>query len=331
MSLTPAETPPDDNSAAVPPGKAASSLLRHSKSRLGFFQSFVALSAAITVALLAGIIVVVVLRAWPAYQQYGWSFIQREQWNPITDDYGALSLIYGTAVTSFLALLIAAPFGIGVAIFLSENLLPHPLRNFFAFIVELLAAIPSVIYGLWGIATVIPLTTQFGRWLFARFHSIPLFSTPPVGPGFLPASLVLAIMILPTIAALSRSSLRAVPTPLTEGAYALGARRWEVLLHVTLPSALTGIFGSIVLALGRAMGETMALAMLVGNNNRISASLLAPGNSIASLLANSFGEASGAQLSALMYLSGILMAMTLLVNLVAQLLLGRIRQARTSP
>ena len=293
------------------------------KRRGDFVGILSGLSAAGLVLLLLAITLVVTIRAWPAYQQFGWQFIGNRQWNPITDNYGALPLIYGTLVSSFLALLIATPLGIGLAIFLTENLVPGKARQIFAFIVDLLAAIPSVIYGLWGLAIVIPLTTQVGQWLFKHFPDFPLFSTSPVGPGMLPAALVLAIMILPTIAALSRTSLQNVPASYTEGAYALGATRWQVILEITLPSATTGIFGGVVLALGRAMGETMALAMLVGNSNRISASLFAPGNTIASLLANSFGEASGVQLSALMYLSFILMALTLLVNLIAQGLLFR--------
>lgn len=318
--------PPASTSHAPRAGGApdpVSSLVGRRVNRGWGFRSLVAASAASSVLLIVAITVVVAVRAWPAYQRFGLGFLSSEQWNPIRDDYGALPLVYGTFVTSLLALAIATPLGLSIAIFLSENVLPYRIRSAFGFVVELLAAIPSVIYGLWGIATVIPLTTQAGRWLHLHFHAVPFFSTPPVGPGILPASLVLAIMILPTIAAVSRSSLQNVPAALKEGAYALGAARWDVLLHITLPNAGSGIFGSIILALGRAMGETMALAMLVGNSNRISLSLLAPANTIASLLANSFGEASGIQLSALMYLSFILMLLTLLMNLIAQGLLGR--------
>jgi phosphate transport system permease protein len=182
----------------------------------------------------------------------------------------------------------------------------------------LLAAIPSVIYGLWGIFVIIPITTPIGNWLNAHAGWFPLFSTPSYGPGFLPASFVLSIMVLPTVAALSRTALMTTPRPVKEGALALGATRWEVILQISLPMAATGIVGAAVLALGRAMGETMALAMLVGNNNQISASIFAPANTIASLLANSFGEASGLQVSALMYLSFILMALTLLINAAAE-------------
>ena len=186
-------------------------------------------------------------------------------------------LIYGTLVSTALALLIATPLGVAIAIFLTEDYLPLKVRSFFKFLVELLAAIPSVIYGLWGIYVIIPITTPLGNWLNEHFGWIPLFSTPSSGPGFLPAAFVLAIMILPTIAALSGSALKMTPMALKEGAAALGATRWDVILQISLPIAASGIFGAAVLALGRAMGETMALAMLVGNNNQISASHLRPG------------------------------------------------------
>ena len=261
--------------------------------------------------------------AWPAFQQYGLGFILEQQWDPVNDVYGALTLIYGTAVSSALALLIATPLGVAIAIFLTEDYLPPAVQDFFKFTVELLAAIPSVIYGLWGIFVVIPITTPIGNWLNAHMGWFPLFSTPSYGPGFFPASFVLAIMVLPTIAALSRAALIATPGATKEGALALGATRWEVIRQISLPMASTGIVGAAVLALGRAMGETMALAMLVGNNNQISPSIFAPANTIASLLANSFGEASGLQVAALMYLSFILMALTLMINAIAEVVLER--------
>jgi len=297
---------------------------------LGFFQGLVVTCTASSVLLLAAIIGVITWRAWPAFQHLGLGFLWHQHWNPITDSYGALPLIFGTLVTSLLALAIASPLGLGVAILLCENLLPRKIRVFFGFVVELLASIPSVIYGLWGIAVVIPLATPIGRWLFLHFHDIPFFSTPPVGPGVLPASLVLAIMILPTIAALSRSSLMSVPSSLAEGAYALGARRWMSFCGSSYRLRGLGSLARSCSLWAVPMGETMALAMLVGNNSRISASLLAPANTIASLLANNFGEASGIQLSALMYLAFILMMMTFLMNLLAQGLLSRIGPLRAS-
>ena len=308
---------------SMPAATSAEPFTRVPRPTEAAFRAFVSAGGASGVLLLAAILAIVTRRAWPAYQQFGLGFLSGQQWNPVTEVYGALPLIYGTVASSLLALLIAAPLGLGIAIFLSEDQLPHRLRTFFGFVVELLAAIPSVIYGLWGIAVIIPLTTQVGLWLFLHASWIPLFSTPPSGPGLLPASFVLAIMVLPTIAALSRASLRTVPPMLKEGAYALGATRWDVLLHVSLPFSRSGVAGAVVLALGRAMGETMALAMLVGNSNRISPSILAPANTIASLLANSFGEASGLHLAALMYLSFVLMVLTLLLNFLAQAFLSR--------
>jgi len=271
-----------------------------------------------TVALLAWITFQIAYEAWPAFQQFHLSFLFSQTWDTDNDVYGALPFIYGTLVSSALALLIATPLGVAIAIFLTEDYLPPAVQDFFKFTVELLAAIPSVIYGLWGIAVVIPITNQIGNWLNAHFGWCPLFSTPASGPCFFPASFVLAIMVLPTIAALSRAALKATPTATKEGALALGATRWEVIGQISLPMASTGIVGAAVLALGRAMGETMALAMLVGNKNQISASLFAPANTIASLLANSFGEATGMQIAALMYLSFILMVMTLAINAIAE-------------
>ena len=276
-----------------------------------------------TVALLVWIAFEVAYGAWPAMRHFGFGFLIGTNWDPVNDQFGALPLIYGTMVSAALALCIATPLGVAIAIFLTEEYLPPKIRNVFKFMVELLAAIPSVIYGLWGIYVVIPITTPLGNWLNEHFGWFPLFSTPSSGPGFLPAAFVLAIMILPTIAALSAAALRTTPMALKEGASALGATRWDVILQISLPIATSGIFGAAVLALGRAMGETMALAMLIGNNNQISASLFAPSNTIASLLANSFGEATGDEVASLMYLSFILMALTLGINAVAEVILER--------
>jgi len=276
-----------------------------------------------TVALLVWIAVEVGYGALPAVRHFGLGFLIGTNWDPVNDQFGALPLIYGTMVSAALALVIATPLGVAIAIFLTEEYLPPKIRNIFKFMVELLAAIPSVIYGLWGIFVVIPITTPMGNWLNEHFGWFPLFSTPSSGPGFLPAAFVLGIMILPTIAALSAAALRTTPMALKEGAAALGATRWDVILQISLPIAMSGIFGAAVLALGRAMGETMALAMLIGNNNQISASLFAPSNTIASLLANSFGEATGDEVASLMYLSFILMALTLGINAVAEVILER--------
>ena len=283
-----------------------------------FFTKATVLAGWGTVALLAWIALQIAYEAWPAIAQYKAGFLFSQVWDTDNDIYGALPFIYGTLVSSVLALLIATPLGVAIAIFLTEDYLPPAAQDFFKFTVELLAAIPSVIYGLWGIAVVIPITNPVGNWLNAHFGWCPLFSTPSSGPCFAPASFVLAIMVLPTIAALSRTALKATPGPTKEGALALGATRWEVIWQISLPMASTGIVGAAVLALGRATGETMALAMLIGSRNQISASLFAPANTIASLLANSFGEATGLQVAALMYLSFILMVMTLGINAIAE-------------
>jgi phosphate transport system permease protein len=283
-----------------------------------FFTKATVLAGWGTVALLAWIALQIAYEAWPAMKQFHLGFLVSQTWDTDNDVYGALPFIYGTLVSSALALLIATPLGVAIAIFLTEDYLPPSVQDFFKFTVELLAAIPSVIYGLWGLAVVIPITNPLGNWLNAHFGWCPLFSTPASGPCFLPASLVLGIMVLPTIAALSRTALKATPSATKEGALALGATRWEVIRQISLPMASTGIVGACVLALGRAMGETMALAMLIGSRNWISPSLFAPGNTIASLLANSFGEATGLQIAALMYLSFILMVLTLAINALAE-------------
>jgi phosphate transport system permease protein len=203
--------------------------------------------------------------------------------------------------------------------------LPSALENLLKNLVELLAAIPSVVYGLWGIFVVIPLIRDGCNWLHQSMGWFPLFSTPLSGPGMFPASLVLSIMILPTIAAISRDALAAVPSKLREASYGLGATRWETLLAVILPTAAGGIFGAVVLAFGRALGETMALAMLVGNANRISVSLFSPGNTLAALLANNFAEAGGDEnkVAVLMLAGLVLMAITLIVNMFGAVILQR--------
>ena len=283
----------------------------------------------------------------PALEQYGFGFLTGQTWDPNREQYGILPEIWGTMYSSLLALLIGTVFGVAVAIFLNEGYLggatygilklfgvhlhpvysrlPSALENLLKNLVELLAAIPSVVYGLWGIFVVIPLIRPACNWLHENMEWFPLFSTPLSGPGMLPASLVLAIMILPTIAAISRDALVAVPPKLREASYGLGATRWETLLAVILPTAAGGIFGAVVLAFGRALGETMALAMLVGNANRMSVSLFSPGNTLAALLANNFAEAGGdeTKVAVLMYAGLVLMAITLLVNMFGAFILQR--------
>ena len=233
-------------------------------------------------------------------------------------------MIYGTMVSSLIALLIAVPLGVGTAIFLSEDFLPLAVRTPLTFLVELIAAIPSVVYGLWGIFVIIPITNKLGGFLHSNFGWFPLFSTPPSGPSMLPAGIVLSIMILPIITAVARDSFVSLPADLRQASLGLGATRWETIFRVLLPAAFSGVVGGIMLGMGRAMGETMAATMIIGNANRLNISLLAPANTIASLLANQFAEASGLQVAALMYAGFVLFVLTLIVNIIAEMIVSRV-------
>ncbi|AVQ73468.1 MULTISPECIES: phosphate ABC transporter permease subunit PstC [Microcystis] len=293
-------------------------------------KGFVGLTTAFAIAIgliLLLIALVIFIRALPAIQSFGLGFLTSSAWNPVRgrEEFGVLPVIYGTLVSSLIALLIAVPLGIGSAIFLSEDFIPLNARTILVFLVQLLAAIPSVVYGLWGIFVLIPILRPLGNWLNANFSWIPLFSTPLGGPGMLPAGVILAIMILPIIIAISRDSLAALPPDLRQASLGLGATRWETIFRVLIPAAFSGIVGGIMLALGRALGETMAVTMIIGNSNRISASILAPANTIASLLANQFAEASGMQVSALMYAGFVLLVLTLVVNIFAELIVNRVK------
>lgn len=264
--------------------------------------------------------------ALPAIAKFNIGFLFSAAWNPVEEIYGALPQIYGTIVSALIALFFAVPLGVGVAIFLSEDFLPRRILTPIAFLVELLAAIPSVVYGMWGIFVFIPFILPLLKGIHQLFGWFPLFSTPPSTRQMFATALVLAIMILPTIIAISRDSLASVPPQLRQGAYGLGATRWETITQVLLPASLSGIIGSIMLALGRALGETMAAAMLIGNANKVNASLFAPASTISALIANQFGEASGLQKSALFYQALILMILTLIVNMLAEVIVNRFQQ-----
>jgi len=284
------------------------------------------LALAISIGLiLISIAVIITMGAWPAIAKFNISFFNNSNWNPVTDEYGVIAVIYGTLVSSFIALLIAIPLGVGAAVFLSEDFLPEEVRTVLTFLVELLAAIPSVVYGLWGIFVLIPIAKTFGTWLNNNFGWFPLFNTPPTGPGMLPAGVILAIMILPIIIAISRDSLASLPPDLRQASLGLGATRWETIFRVLIPAAISGIVGGIMLALGRAMGETMAATMIIGNSNNLNISILAPANTIASLIANQFAEASGLQVSALMYAGLVLMILTLIVNIGAEYVVNQVK------
>lgn len=268
----------------------------------------------------------VATEASPAIAQFGTNFLVSTAWNPVNQQYGALPMIYGTVVSSAIALLIAVPVGIGVAIFLSEDYLPPKIQLAFVFLIELLAAIPSVVYGLWGIFVLGPFLAQLTQPLNQYFGWLPIFSTPPANRSMLIAGVILAIMVLPTVTAISRDALISVPSTLRQAAFGLGATRWETIIKIIVPAAFSGIVGAVMLALGRAIGETMAVTMVIGNSNNINPSLLAPGNTIPSLLANQFAEASGLQVAALMYAALILFGITLIVNILAQLLVYRMQR-----
>lgn len=261
--------------------------------------------------------------------QFGPGFITGTNWDPVRDIYGALPYIYGTLVSSLLALLIAVPVSLGVAILLSE-LAPRWLLRPASFLVELLAAVPSVIYGLWGIFVLAPwLRDSVQPALQSALGFLPFFQGTPRGFGLMAGGLILAIMILPTISSVSREVMRAVPLTLREGALALGATRWEMVRTAVLPYARSGIAGAIILGLGRALGETMAVTMVIGNRAEISASLFAPSYTMASVIANEFTEASGdLYLSALSEIGLLLFAVTVALNIVARLLVWRVAKAR---
>jgi phosphate transport system permease protein len=277
-------------------------------------------------AVLLWIAVQVAIQAMPAIREIGWQFLTSSAWNPVEDNYGIIPMVYGTLLSSLIALFIAVPIGIACAIVLSENFLPLSIRTILVFLVELLAAIPSIVYGLWGIYVLIPFLKPIGSWLHNNLGWIPLFSTPYIGPGMFPAGVILAIMILPIFTVISRDSLASLPTNLRWGSYGVGSTRWQTIFSVLIPAAFSGIVGGAMLALGRALGETMAVTLVIGNNNDLNFSLLAPANTIASLMANQFSEASGLQQASLMYAGLVLFAITLSVNILAELIVRQVKK-----
>ncbi|MEQ8959891.1 MAG: phosphate ABC transporter permease subunit PstC [Coleofasciculus sp. C2-GNP5-27] len=277
-------------------------------------------------AVLIFIAITVGIEALPAIRAFGLNFLVKSAWNPVEDNYGALPMIYGTLVSSAIALFFAVPLGLGTAVFLSEDFLPKSARLTLVFMVELLAAIPSVVYGLWGIYVLVPILIPIEEWLHNNFGWIPLFSTEPTRVGMFPAGIILTVMILPIITAISRDSLASLPPDLRQASLGLGATRWQTIFRVLIPAAFSGIVGGVMLGLGRAMGETMAVTLLIGNANQLNFSLLAPANTIASLLANQFAEASGLQVAALMYAGLVLFFLTLIVNILAELIVRQVKK-----
>ena len=260
-----------------------------------------------------------------AIEKFGLGFVTTSTWDPVAEDFGALPLIFGTLVSSLVALVIAVPLSLGVAIYLSE-FAPKAVRQPVAFLISLLAAIPSVVYGLWGIFVLIPiLRTSVFPFLRDTLGFLPLFDGPIYGPSMLSAGIILAIMVMPYVMSVSREVLLAVPDTQREAALALGATRWEAVITAILPYARSGIVGAVILGLGRALGETMAVTMLIGNRHEIAASLFAPGYTMAAAIANEFTEAVGdMHLSALAYVAFLLFVVTVLVNAGARLLIWRV-------
>ena len=295
------------------------------------FRGLTFASAVAVLVLLSGIIVTLIHGSWPALRTFKLQFLISEVWNPVTEQFGALAPLYGTAITSAIAMLIAIPLAFGIAVFLTETC-PRWLRGPISTGIELLAAVPSIVYGIWGLFVLVPLLQQYVQpWLIDAAAPIPgvnaLFSGPPFGIGVLTAGLVLAIMVLPFITAVMREVFRMTPIALKEAAYGVGATQWDVVWDVVVPSARVGMVGGVMLGLGRALGETMAVTFVIGNAHRISMSLLAPGTTISAAIANEFTEAVGdLYTSSLIALGLLLFVITFVVIAAARLLLLRMER-----
>jgi phosphate transport system permease protein len=294
----------------------------------GFFAVFVSL-------IVVGIGIILVKESLLSIQKFGFAFWRGTNWDPVAGDFGALPFIWGTLYSSFLALLIATPIALGIAVFLSE-LSPHALKQPLVFLTELLAAVPSIVYGLWGIFVLVPVVRQLQLVTPQWLKRVPLFEGPPLGVGMLAAALILAVMVIPFTAAVAREILKAVPGAQREAAYALGATRWEAI-RMALYYGRTGIIGAIMLGLGRALGETMAVTMVIGNNPQVSWSLFAPQYTMAAVIANEFTEAATElYLHALVEIGLVLFLVTIIINIFSQLLIwsvsGRVpRRRRAAP
>ena len=319
-AVTPAAAPQAVNAAASP---IRDFLSRRGSGRLAdaSFAAIMLVCALSIFAIVLFILSILIVRSHLSLAQFGWSFFTRSAWDPVSGDFGALPFIFGTLATSFLALLMAVPLALGVAIFLTE-LCPQPLRAPISFLIELLAAIPSVVYGLWAVFVLIPLVRDvIGPFLVKFFGWTTLFDGTNFGVGLLTASIILAIMILPIISSLTRDIMTAVPNSQREAVLALGATRWEMIRIGVLRNSRIGIVGAIMLGLGRALGETMAVTMVIGNHPNISKSLFAPANTLASVIAGEFSEAtSDIYLSALIEIGLALFLVTIVVNAIARLM-----------
>lgn len=308
-----------------------STALRRQRLNDVIFRALTRASAIAVLVLLGGVMVSLVAGAWPALSKFGFGFLTTEIWNPVTDQFGALAPVYGTLVTAFIAMLIGVPVSLGIAIFLTE-ICPPVLRRPIGIAVELLAGIPSIIYGIWGLFVFAPvLQRTLQPWLIATFHHVPLlnnlFAGPPFGIGMLTAALVLTIMVLPFITSIARDVFETVPPMLKEAAYGVGCTRWEVIWNIVIPYTRTGVIGGVMLGLGRALGETMAVTFVIGNAHRVSSSILQPGTTISATIANEFSEAVGdTYTSSLFALGLILFFITFIVLAAARLMLMRLEK-----
>jgi phosphate transport system permease protein len=322
--MTSSETVPLQSEARVPrTDKGARAFARRFFSGDEVARLLVTVSAALILLVTVLLVYELWVNSHLAREKFGWQFLATKVWDPNGEQFGALAFIYGTCVTSLLALIIAVPLGVGAAIFLSE-LAPPKLSDALTFCIELLAAVPSVIYGLLGVFVMMPLIKKgLGPVLKSTLGWTPLFSGPFYGPSMLAAGIVLSVMILPFIVSVSRQVLLAVPNDQREGALALGATKWESTWKVVVPYAKRGIYGSVFLALARSLGETMAVTMVVGNTPQLKASLFAPGYSIASVIANEFAEAtSDLHVQSLIELGLVLFALTIVINGLARILVS---------
>ena len=317
--------------AAIEPRHAAGQRLRER-----VFRGATLAAAILVLTLLGGVVFTLLKGAWPAFAHFGFHFLTSEVWNPVTDKYGALAPIYGTLVTSFIAMLFALPISLGIAVFLTE-LAPSWLKRPVGVAIELLAAVPSIIFGIWGLFVLSPILQRHVQpvlieWLGPLPVIGKLFQGPPYGIGILTASIVLAIMVIPFISAVMRDVFETVPDVLKESAYGLGATTWEVIWKVVIPHTRAGMVGGIMLGLGRALGETMAVTFVIGNSHRIATSLLAPGTTISAAIANEFTEAVGdLYTSSLIALGALLYLITLIVIAAARFMLLRLdRRALSS-
>jgi phosphate transport system permease protein len=325
----------DTSSATIADRGAAARRAMLNRLRIGdSLFHIVTKSAAVGVLVVLGAIIVSLLSgAWPALSEFGFGFLISTSWNPVKETFGALPAIYGTLVTSFIAMLIAVPAGIMIAVFLTE-ICPIPLRRPIGIAIELLAGVPSIIYGIWGLFVLAPfLQVTLQPFLIETLGNVPgiggLFAGPPYGIGVMTAGLILAIMVLPFVTSISRDVFAAVPAVLKEAGYGMGCTTWEVFRKIVLPYSRVGVVGGVMLSLGRALGETMAVTFVIGNAHRIAGSILAPGTTISAIIANEFTEADGdLYTSSLIELGLILFVISLIVLSAARFLLMRIEQKR---